>query len=115
MAKFLPKLMQTHVRITGYGGASFDCPMLPVSARPIMDECAEALEKAASPGELDAVRHRLIALVRTVMPPPYADGLDRLPLESMTELVAYLMYGDGDDEPAGNGDAAPDPAGPAEI
>lgn len=103
MAKFLPKLLQTHVRITGYGGKAFNCPLLPVSAKAVMDECARNLEKAATPAEIEREKARLVELIRTVMPEPYSANLDRLPLELVTELVAYLMYGDGDDEPLPEG------------
>ncbi|MDD4817297.1 MAG: hypothetical protein PHI85_04940 [Victivallaceae bacterium] len=100
MGKFFPKLSQSAVFIqTDDSGGGFNCPMLPVSALGEMDSCTELMSKVDSVDKLVAVRKRLICLIETVMPPEYSPNLERLDLPKLTELVAYLMYGDGDDFP----------------
>lgn len=100
MGKFFPKLSQTHVWIqTDEAGNGFNCPMLPVSSLGEMHECSVALGQANTVADLEATRKRMVNLIRTVMPEPYCDSLDRLDLTQLSELVAYLMYGDDNDLP----------------
>lgn len=100
MSKYFPKLTQTHVFIQDSpDGSGFDCPMLPVSALNEMHECSELVSKAKTIAEVEAVRKRLVALVKTVMPEEKTVALDRLAFDQLSELVAYLMYGDEDDQP----------------
>lgn len=102
MGKYFPKLTQTHVFIqTDEKGGGFNCPMLPVSALKDMAEFSDAMSKAESVAELDAVRIKMLALAKSVIPEEYQPNLDRLDIPKLTELIAYLMYGDAanDDQP----------------
>lgn len=99
MSKFFPKLSQTHVWIQTDGkGNGFNCPMLPVSSLAEMDECSKLMGKVDSLDSLNEAKRRMIALIRTVLPSPYAENLDRFDIPSLAELVSYLMYGDADDQ-----------------
>ena len=83
--------------------------MLPISALAEIDACSvllEAADKSASDSDLrkrieilNEARKRLLKLLRSVVPETYSDNLDRLDLPSLGELAAYLMFGDGDDQP----------------
>ena len=102
MSKYFPKLTQTEVFIqTDEHGGGFNCPMLPVSALAEMNDISESLPKVSDLRALEAIRQRMIALVKTVMPEPYHGNLLRLDIPRLTELVSYLMYGDAanDDQP----------------
>lgn len=103
MGKFFPKLTQTQVFIQtgGTDGEGFNCPMLPVGKLAEMNEISEALAKGKSIADFEALRLRLIALVKTVIPTEYHDSLNRLDIPRLAELAAYLMYGDpeNDDQP----------------
>ena len=102
MSKYFPKLSQTHVFIqTDEQGGGFNCHMLPVSALSTMQDFSECLEKSKSIAETDAVRTRMIDLVKTVMPEEYHENLMRLDILKLSELIQYLMYGDSenDDQP----------------
>lgn len=102
MGKFFPKLSQTHVFIeTDTAGNGFNCPMLPVSALSEMNAIFEILQKAGSIDSLESARSRMIELAKTVMPAVYHENLGRLDIPRLTELLAYLMYGDpgNDDQP----------------
>ena len=102
MGRFFPKLTQTHVFIeTDTAGHGFNCPMLPVSALVEMNAIFEILQKAGSIDSLESARKRMIELIKTVMPEAYHANLGRLDIPRLTELLAYLMYGDpgNDDQP----------------
>ncbi len=100
MSKIFPKLTQTHVRIElDDKGNFFNCPMLPISAMSEMNECSEIMAKCKNLVELENVRQRMIALVKTVMPEQYCANLERFDFAKLSELLAYLMYGDNDDLP----------------
>lgn len=99
MSKCFPKLTQTHVRIEVADGESISVPMLPVSALGEMKECSEMLKKVQTIEEFEALRLRLAALARTVLPEQYCDNLERFDLMNLVELVTYLMYGDENDLP----------------
>ncbi len=109
MGKFFPKLTQTHVFIqTEEDGTGFNCKMLPVSALDEMQSCCEDLRKASGADaetamkEVERAKNRLIALASMVIPDSYKDNLKRFDIPALTELVAYLMYGDGNDTPKKN-------------
>lgn len=102
MGKYFPKLTQTEVFIqTDEHGGGFNCPMLPVSALAKMDEFSATLSKVDNVSDLETVRQRMIDLIKTVMPEAYHQNLVRLDIPKLTELIAYLMYGDSanDDQP----------------
>lgn len=100
MGKFFPKLTQTRVFIrTDESGNGFNCPMLPVSALGEMNECSELMNNVDSIEVLETVRKRMIALAKTVLPPEIAENLERFDIPMLSELISYLMYGDGDDQP----------------
>lgn len=108
MGRFFPKLAQSRVFIeTGADGAGFNCPMLPVSALAEMNALYELLQGAKDVETLNRGRTRMIELVKTVMPPEYHANLQRLDIPHLTELIAYLMYGDpeNNDQPRGDGDS----------
>lgn len=102
MSKYFPLLNQTTVRIEMAHGKVLNCPMLPVSALPEFGNISQALSAAENEQDFEAVRVRMIALVKTVIPPEHQGMLDRFPVETLAELLAYLMYGDGDSEPKDN-------------
>ncbi len=98
--KFFPKLTQDEVFVqTKPDGSGFNCPMLPVSAMQDMESCSEALKKAETVEEIDAVKVQMRAIAETVIPEEYRANLARFDIPSLTDLLAYLMYGDGDDLP----------------
>lgn len=111
MKMYFPKLTQTHVFIrTDEAGNGFLCPMLPVSRLAELNELHDALAKVSKVEEMEGVRQKMLELVKTVMPPEYHSNLPRLDIPKLTELIAYLMYGDPDDDDQPpkkpNGDAA---------
>lgn len=75
--------------------------MLPVSALQQMNDCSEKLAKVSGIAELEAIRKSMIDLAKTVIPEVYHENLLRLDIPKLTELIAYLMYGDAanDDQP----------------
>lgn len=101
--KFFPKFSQTHVFIkTDDKGGGFNCPMLPISALDEMQACSDALNAAKSVEDIAAVQEKLRKLAETVIPDEFKENLKRFDIPSLTELIAYLMYGDGDDAPKKN-------------
>lgn len=102
MGKYFPKLTQKEVFIqTDENGGGFNCPMLPVSALNEMNECSVALQNCKTIEAFEGVRQRLVSLVKLVFPEEYQDALNRFDIPTLTELVAYLMFGDpeNDDQP----------------
>ena len=102
MGKYFPKLTQTHVFIqTDEKGGGFNCPMLPVSALKDMADFSDCLSKVSNLAEMEAVREKMLTLAKTVIPDEYQQNLSRLDIPKLTELIAYLMYGDSanDDQP----------------
>ena len=102
MGRYFPKLTQTEVFIqTDEHGGGFNCPMLPVSALGEMEEISDSLAKVDNVQTMEGIRQRMIELVKTVMPETYHGNLVRLDIPKLTELIAYLMYGDAsnDDQP----------------
>ena len=73
--------------------------MLPVSKLGELHDCTQALQNAGSVEEIAKVRVRMADLAKTVMPEAYHDNLARLDIPTLAELLAYLMYGDNDDQP----------------
>ena len=100
MSKYFPKLTQTEVFIQlSADGSGFNCPMLPVSELGELNACSEQLQNAKTIADIQAIRVRLIALIKKVMPEQYCTNIDRFELTHLAELAAYLMYGDDDDQP----------------
>lgn len=99
MSKYFPLLNQTTVRIEMAHGKVLNCPMLPVSTLPEFGNISQELTKAEDAQSFEAVRLRMIALAKTVIPLEHQGMLDRFPVETLAELLAYLMYGDNDSEP----------------
>lgn len=106
MAKVFKKLTQTHVRIECGDGTAFNCPMLPISRLPEVHELSNKLTGAGSLAEFEAVRKEMLGLIGTVFPAEHSANLERLPVDKLSELVAYLMYGDDDDDPIPDGAGA---------
>lgn len=99
MAKYFPKLTQTEVFIkTEPDGGGFNCPMLPIAALNEISAVTEALGAAKNLEEMEAVRSMMIALINTVMPEKYQGTIARLDIPKLSELIAYLMYGDANDD-----------------
>ena len=98
MSRCFPKLTQTHVWIEDGSGSGFSCPMLPVSKIGELKECSEKLGSAKTVSEIAEIRDRMVELAKVVMPEQYHAGLLRLDLPTLTKLLAYLMYGDNDDQ-----------------
>lgn len=102
MGKYFPKLTQNTVWIEVQNGG-FHCPMLPVSALPEIDDISQTLSTTHTHEELRNVKARMVALAKTVIPDEYAYGLERFDCLALSELLAYLMYGDGDDQGPNSG------------
>ena len=102
MGKYFPKLTQTEVFIqTDEHGGGFNCPMLPVSALAEMENISLELSKAETIEAAEAVRSRMRSLACTVLPKECHDMLVRFGIPQLSDLIAYLMYGDpgNDDQP----------------
>lgn len=102
MGRYFPKLTQTHVFIQTDGqGGGFNCPMLPVSALAAMQEFSDRLARVSDLAEMEVIRKSMIELAKTVIPEACHENLLRLDIPKLTELIAYLMYGDAsnDDQP----------------
>lgn len=105
MGKYFPKLTQTKVFIkTESDGRGFNCPMLPVAALSEINAISETMSKAKTIAEVESLRSRMIALINTVMPEKYQSAVARFDIPKLSEMIAYLMYGDtnDDDQPAEN-------------
>ena len=99
MSKTFEKLSQTHVRLDLPDGGSVNVPMLPVSAIPKLDGIGKRMAAAKDLDGVAAVRGEMIELALTVLPPELQAGVQRLRVDKLAELLAYLMYGDDDDQP----------------
>ena len=105
MGKYFPKLTQTQVFIqTDTDGNGFNCQMLPVSALQQMNDFSERLTKVTTVEEFEAIRKDMIDFVKKVIPVEYHENIQRFDIPRLTELIAYLMYGDveNDDQPKKN-------------
>ncbi len=99
MPKCFPKLTQTHVRLDVAEEKSIAVRMLPISRMDELKRCTEGLRKTKTMEQMEEVKKRMVALAREVIPAEYAENLERFPLDALAELLGYLMYGDGDDQP----------------
>ena len=99
MAKYFPLLNQSRVRIELAAGKSIAVPMFPVSVLEEFKSIQDDLTKSETEQEFEQAKQRMLNLIKTVMPGEYHANLDRFPIESLAELMAYLMYGDEDSEP----------------
>jgi hypothetical protein len=102
MGKYFPKLTQTEVFIqTDEDGGGFNCPMLPVSVLSDLNDCSDAINKCREVKDFEGVRQRMIELVKTVFPENLHESLQRFDIPRLSELLAYLMFGDpqNDDKP----------------
>lgn len=111
MGKYFPKLTQNTVWIEVQNGG-FHCPMLPVSALPELDDISQTLSNTHTPEEIRKVKARMVALAATVIPKEYAYGLERFDCLALGELLAYLMYGDADDQGPQSGPESGPESGP---
>ena len=98
MSKYFPKLTQTHVWIGDGNGGGFSCPMLPVGKLGELNDCSEMLVAAKGIEDVEAARQKMIELAATVIPKEYQPNLARFTVMALAELLAYLMYGDTDDQ-----------------
>ena len=95
--KYFPKLTQTHVWIEiDKDGNGFNCPMLPIVKLTEMEEISQALQKVKDLEQLTVLKDRMIELIKAVMPSEYCDNLHRLDIPTLSNLIAYLMYGDAE-------------------
>ncbi len=99
MAKYFPLLNQSNVRIELAGGKSIAVPMFPVTVLGEFKSIQTELTASNTEQEFEQSKQRMLDLIKTVMPGEYHSNLDRFPIESLAELMAYLMYGDDDSEP----------------
>lgn len=107
MGKYFPKLTQRHVRLDVAEGQSIVVPMLPVGEIKTLADFSDRLATSNKMTEIEAVRREMIALARTVLPDSCHGNLERFGIDTLSELLAYLMYGDGDDQPLA-GEAEPE-------
>ena len=99
MGMYFPKLSQTHVWIeTDQNGGGFSCPMLPVGKLGELNACSEALTSAKSVEDVENARKKMIELAKTALPEEYHPALSRFDIPALAKLLAYLMYGDDDDQ-----------------
>ena len=98
MAKYFPKLTQTEVRIDTAGGDSIMVPMLPVKYIGDFERIRGGLVKAQTPEDCERLRKKMVELAKKVMPKETWSNLLRFDLVKLAELVAYLLFGDDDDE-----------------
>ena len=99
MKKYFPKLTQTHVWIElDQSGNGFNCPMLPICKLSEMEEISQNIGKVSELSELAKYQKQMIELIKTVMPAEYHDNLRRLDIPTLSELIAYLMYGDSEND-----------------
>ncbi|MGE4300815.1 MAG: hypothetical protein AB7F40_04340 [Victivallaceae bacterium] len=99
MAKYFPKLNQRRVRIDMSDSESVMVDMLPISELATLEAFTEriaGIKDAAGYGEL---RKDMVAVAKKVIPDPFSENLARFSVEMLIELLAYLVYGDGDDQP----------------
>ena len=99
MAKYFPKLNQRHVRIDMSDSQSIVVDMLPISELSTLETFTERIAGIKDAAGYDELRKDMVALARKVMPEPYASNLGRFSVEMLIELLAYLVYGDNDDQP----------------
>lgn len=101
MGKFFPKLNQRLVRLDLCDGKSVDAQMIPVGDIGRLSEFADALDRAATAKETEAVRIRMIEFAKGFIPVEFAPNLCRFNVDMLSELLAYLAFGDagGDDQP----------------
>lgn len=100
MGKMFPKLSQTQVRIELGDGQSFNCPMLGIGQLDQLTSIRDDLAAADTDEKYRAAKARMIALAATVLPQEYAQNLPRFQLDKLSELLAYLAYGDDNALPA---------------
>ena len=100
MGKMFPKQSQTQVRFELGDGQSFNCPMLGIGQLDQLTAIRDDLGVAEAEEQYRAVKARMIALAATVLPEEYAKNLPRFQLDKLSELLAYLAYGDDNDLPA---------------
>lgn len=98
MAKYFPKLTQTEVRIDTAGGGSIMVPMLPVKYIGEFERIRDGLMKAQTQDDCVKLRDKMIELAKISVPGEMHEALLRFDLVKLAELVAYLLYGDDDDE-----------------
>lgn len=97
MAKFFPKLNQRQVRIELCEGKSVMVDMLPISALSRLGDFCEALDKATTRKEIEAIQAKMAELAATVIPEEFSYNLKRFTVNMLGELLAYLAYGDNND------------------
>lgn len=100
--KAFAKLTQTHVRIEVADGASISVPMLPVAKLPELNDLAAQLAKAGDVETVQGIRLKMVDMAKTCLPEQYHANLARFDVDMLARLLAYLMYGDGDDQPEKN-------------
>ena len=96
--KTFPKLLQTSVRIGIGNGKVINVPMLPVSAIGELKSFTAQLDKCESMAEFAAIRERMAAMAKTVLPADLTPQLERFQIPQLAELLGYLAYGDPEDD-----------------
>ena len=106
--KVFPKLTQSTVSLGIGDGRTINVPMLPISAIGELKTMTADLGKCETADDFQQIRDRMISLAKTVLPPELVERLARFQIPQLAELLAYLAYGDpdDDDQPVD----APDPA-----
>lgn len=64
-----------------------------------LKDLSDKLTKANGAREVEAVRLEMVEFAKTALPLEYHANLQRFSVDMLAELLAYLMYGDGDDQP----------------
>lgn len=104
--KCFPLLSQRTVDIQT-GEERISVPMLPVGELDKVFDIGTRLEHIESKESVEEARAELIALAKQSLPAKFHEGLMRLRLVQLVELVSYLAFGDESSADDGGGEGKP--------
>ena len=106
--KTFPKLTQSSVSLGIGDGRTINVPMLPISAIGELKTMTADLNQCETTADFQQIRDRMMKLAGSVLPADLTGQLARFQIPQLAELLAYLAYGDPDDNDQPVDD--PDPA-----
>lgn len=98
MAKYFPKLNPRRVRIDMSDSESVMVDMLPISELATLEAFTERIAEIKDAVGYAELRNDMVEVAKKVVPEPFSENLARFSVEMLIELLAYLVYGDGDDQ-----------------
>lgn len=106
--KTFPKLTQSSVSLGIGDGRTINVPMLPISAIGELKTLTTDLGKCETADDFQQIHERMIKLAEPVLPQELVERLARFQIPQLAELLAYLAYGDpdNDDQPLDDPDSA---------